>query len=82
MKKVFCGTSGTSLIPETHRLNELPLRQELIKAFEAYYGKDLALRPAQDEAIFKYGLLSYNKNAIIATPTNSGKTLQIGRAHV
>ncbi len=75
MKKVFCGTSGSCTVPETHKLNELPIRQELITALETYYGKDMVLRPAQDEAIFKYGLLSDEKNAIIATPTNSGKTL-------
>ena len=75
MRKIFCGYSGSTSVRETHRVSELPIRQELKKAIIAYYDNDRVLRPAQDEAIFKYGLLSDKKNAVIATPTNSGKTL-------
>ena len=75
MKKEFCGTSGSNEIPQTHSIGDVPVARELVTAFMSYYGQDLKLRPAQDETIFTYNLLTDNRNAIIATPTNSGKSL-------
>lgn len=75
MRKIFCGTSGSNDEPTTHHLQDIPICEELIKAFTSFYGTDLRLRPAQDEALFSRELLSDSRNVIIATPTNSGKSL-------
>ena len=75
MKKIYCGISGSNEVPTTHKLSEVPVSVELLKAILSFYGSDLQLRPAQDEAVFTYDLLSDDRNAIIATPTNSGKSL-------
>lgn len=75
MRKISCGVSGTNTVPETHKLSEIPVRPEIISAFKTFYKKDLNLRPAQDSAIFSDGLLSNQDNVIIATPTNSGKSM-------
>ncbi len=75
MRKIYCGISGSNEVPSTHKLSEVPISEELRKAFISFFGSDIQLRPAQDESLFKYDLLSDNQNAIIATPTNSGKSL-------
>lgn len=75
MKKICCGISGTDVMPMTHKLSELPCDAKLIKAFQKIYGGDVRLRPAQDEAFFKAKLLTSKKNAIVTTPTNSGKSM-------
>ena len=75
MRKVSCGISGTNFVPETHKLSEIPVREEILSAFRAFYREDLTLRPAQDSAVFEHGLLSSQENVIIATPTNSGKSM-------
>lgn len=75
MRKISCGTSGTDTVLETHKLSEIPAGAEMISAFKTFYKKDLKLRPAQDAAIFDEGLMSDSENAIIATPTNSGKSM-------
>lgn len=75
MRKIYCGTSGSNEVPSTHKLSEVPVSVELLKAVLSFYGTDLQLRPAQDEAVFAYDLLADDRNAIISTPTNSGKSL-------
>ena len=75
MRKVFCGTSGLPTAPDTHNLSEINAPQEIIKAFTTFYGRDISLRPAQDVALFTHNLLCAEENTIIATPTNSGKSL-------
>ena len=75
MQKIYCGSSGSNKMPFTHKLSEVPVTVELSKAFASFYGPNLQLRPAQDESIFVHNLLSETQNAIIATPTNSGKSL-------
>ena len=75
MRKIFCGSSGYDTVPETHLLREIPLRKELVDAFCRFYGDALKLRPAQEAAIFAHNLLSDSANAILSTPTNSGKSL-------
>ena len=75
MRKIYCGTSGSNEVPSTHKLSEVPVSVELLKAVLSFYGSDLQLRPAQDEAVFAHDLLTDDRNAIIATPTNSGKSL-------
>lgn len=75
MDKIYCGVSGTDTIPETHRLSEVAIDADLKNSLIAYYGKDIQLRPAQDTAFFEYGILTKPNNVIIATPTNSGKSL-------
>lgn len=75
MRKISCGVSGSSEIPATHKFSEIPVKKEIVDAFLAYYKKDLILRPAQDQAIFTCDLLQKEDNVIIATPTNSGKSL-------
>lgn len=75
MKKVYCGVSGSNDVPSTHALSEVPTTKDITTALMSFYGSDIQLRPAQEEAIFTYDLLSESRNAIIATPTNSGKSL-------
>lgn len=75
MRKEYCGRSGCEIAPTTHLLKDVLLSEPVMKAFLTYYGKDLVLRPAQEEALFRGQLLSDPRNVIIATPTNSGKSL-------
>ena len=75
MRKVFCGTSGSAEAPNTHNLSEINAAPEIIQAFTTFYGRDISLRPAQDAALFTHNLLCADENTIIATPTNSGKSL-------
>ena len=75
MRRISCGISGTNEMPATHKLSEIPISEEIKKAFLTYYRKDLTLRPAQDQAVFEENLLSNTGNLIIATPTNSGKSM-------
>ena len=75
MRKEYCGRSGCEIAPVTHMLKDVALSESVLKAFLTYYGKDLVLRPAQEEALFRNQLLSDSRNVIIATPTNSGKSL-------
>ena len=75
MRKINCGTSGSDNIPKTHLLSEIPTTSVLIKVLIEFFQKDLELRPAQDIAIFKHHFLQISDNVIIATPTNSGKSL-------
>lgn len=75
MRKISCGVSGTNEIPVTHHLSDIPASPELLSALKTHYRKDLLLRPAQDYAVFHEGLLAEHQNLIIATPTNSGKSL-------
>ena len=75
MRKVFCGTSGTEVAPNTHNLSAVNASKELLSAFIEFYHSDFCLRPAQEEALIQQKLLEKNDNAIVATPTNSGKSL-------
>ena len=75
MRKVFCGSSGTNEIPETHKLSDIPMVDGLSKSLIGYFGMDLALRPAQEVALFEHRIHSKTSNVIISTPTNSGKSL-------
>lgn len=75
MKKIPCGVSGTDQIPGTHRLSELPCDPKLIRALIQVFGSDLVLRPAQDDAVFRHGILTKTQNVVLTTPTNSGKSL-------
>ena len=75
MRKIYCGTSGTDQIPETHKLSEIGIPGHVLNAFLEYYGQDISLRPAQKEALIGHNLLTQNDNVIIATATNSGKSL-------
>lgn len=75
MKRVFCGTSGIEKIPSTHRLSEIPADAGLLQSFVACYGGDIVLRPAQESSLFQHSILKAEGNVIIATPTNSGKSL-------
>ncbi len=74
MRIIDCGTTGINDIPITRRMGDLPIPKELGAAFAEVYG-DVPLRPAQDAAIFDGNLLSDDRNALVATPTNSGKSL-------
>ena len=51
------------------------MQPEILTALLIWYGKDFRLRPAQDAAIFTHDILANQINTIIATPTNSGKSL-------
>jgi replicative superfamily II helicase len=75
MEKIFCGKSGTGKLPSEHKLSDISLDPGLISALISFYGADVFLRPAQEVAIFKHGLLSARSNVILSTPTNSGKSL-------
>lgn len=75
MKKIFCGTSGTDTVPKSHRLSDVPCDKKLLAAFQKFYGSDLVLRPAQEEALFGSKVLGRTENVIVTTPTNSGKSL-------
>ncbi len=75
MRKIYCGSSGCETVPETHLLSVIPLSSGLVRAFCTFYGDAIKLRPAQEAAIFQHELLSSTDNAIISTPTNSGKSL-------
>lgn len=74
MRIIDCGISGSNKVPATRRIGEIPVPKELSAAFVDLYG-DVPLRPAQDAAIFDGNLLSDTRNALVATPTNSGKSL-------
>lgn len=75
MRKVYCGTSGSSRMSNTHKLSEIRVSDSLRNAFLTFCHGDLSLRPAQDIALFEHHLLEDNDNVIISTPTNSGKSL-------
>ena len=75
MRKVFCGTSGSAEAPNTHYLSTINAAPEIIQAFTTFYGRDISLRPAQDAALFTHNLLCSDESVLIATPTNSGKSL-------
>lgn len=75
MQKLYCQRSGQSGLPPTHRLSDIPLSGALLNAFIAFYGEDFLLRPAQENALFENDILNCTDNFIIATPTNSGKSL-------
>jgi len=75
MRKIYCGTSGSDQMPETHRLSEAGLPGQVLSAFLAHYGQDILLRPAQEEAFIRHNILARKDNVIIATATNSGKSL-------
>lgn len=75
MKKVFCGVSGTENAGKTHFLSEVNARNELTTALVSYYHADFSLRPAQEEALINQKLTERSENAIISTPTNSGKSV-------
>lgn len=75
MRKEFCGTSGVVASPKTHNLTSISARKELLTAMAEFYHADFPLRPAQEEALVRREIHKSSDNAIIATPTNSGKSL-------
>ena len=75
MKKIYCGQSGSAAVRTCHRLSDIPLPEEILSAFLSFYGEDILLRPAQENALFENDILNCADNLIIATPTNSGKSL-------
>lgn len=75
MRTVNCGVSGSNEIPETHKLSEIDVCEAVKNSLLKFYKKDLVLRPAQDYALFEKQILQIDKNIIIATPTNSGKSM-------
>ena len=75
MRKVYCGVSGSDQTPVTHRLSEVDAPKQVLDAFVAFYGHDILLRPAQEETLINHRTLSRSDNVIIATATNSGKSL-------
>lgn|GEM_PF-2678400 len=56
------------------KLSELKIEKSLLRALIEIYG-NFELYPPQQEAIFEKNLLFSRKNFLIASPTNSGKTL-------
>ena len=75
MEKIYCGQSGSAAVRTCHRLSDIPLPEEILSAFLSFYGEDILLRPAQENALFENDILNCADNLIIATPTNSGKSL-------
>ena len=75
MRKVYCGASGSDQAPVTHRLSEVDVSKAILDAMIAFYGRDIQLRPAQEEALVNRKIFSKTGNVIIATATNSGKSL-------
>ncbi len=75
MEKIFCGLSGEKELPHTHKISDLPAEGCLKSALISFYGADVSLRPAQEDAVFGSDILSARANVILATPTNSGKSL-------
>ena len=75
MKKLYCGQSGSATMRTDHRLSDIPLPKNILTAFISFYGEDFLLRPAQENALFENDILNCTDNLIIATPTNSGKSL-------
>lgn len=69
-----CGIIGDNERPQTVRLSQLPCGTGLQQALMTTYGEDLWLTPPQATAI-KQGILERDSHFLIATPTNSGKTL-------
>lgn len=75
MRLIECGISGSNDIPKTHKISEIPIREEVRQGLLGLYKCDLLLRPAQEQAIFENQILKLKNNLIIATPTNSGKSM-------
>ena len=76
MRIIDCGVSGTNRLPDTHKLSEINVREEIKKAFLSYYGRDLLLRPAQDAALFTDKILN-NIQGFIRTSIVHNDTLPI-----
>ncbi len=69
-----CGSTGTSEHDGKIKLSSIKLAEPLKCVLIETYG-DLELFPPQAEALIDKRILSSRRNFIIASPTNSGKTL-------